>query len=408
VGAMSYEEGMKKVMSRILRLVHKHYKEDRQAKIIGEDNEIEIITFNASDLTGDEDIEIVQGSSLPEMKAAQEERLMLLWDKGVFIKKDGAPDTDTFMRLMNMGDATEAYDQKHLDDNRSKMENKFFEGLGDDQKAAQTYMHYIQQKQKADQINQAIQQHPDAQNMQPDHVQQIMEPVPQPPKGAPIVRDFQDHDVHLFNHNSFRKCNEYDELPPELQKLVDDHVAEHEQMAQSQQPMPKELPSESVAFKDLPMAGKIQMAAQMGITLKEDDFQDVNSQQDNQLKQQELQLKSQGQQSDAQIAQAKIQAELQKQQMTNQTAQMNAQVGAATQQSQQQHEQEMARMNAGRQLGSDLIKAEQSHAHNMEHSLVTSVAGHVQGKETSQISHTQQLERDKLSNKNKPQGSGKK
>ena len=157
-------------------------------------------------------------------------------------------------------------------------------------------------------------------------------------------------------------------------------------MLQSQQPMPVEQPSESVAFKDLPMTGKIQFAAKLGITLKPEDFQDANSQQDNQLKQQELQLKAHGQQTDAQLQVAKIEADKQK-------------TGA-----QMQHTQEMSQNNNAHSLLSAAVLAEQSHNHNMQHSLVTSAVGHEQGKETSQMSHGQQMQRDKQNNKVKQVG----
>jgi hypothetical protein len=345
VGAMAYEEGMKKVMSRILRLVHKHYKEDRQAKIIGEDNEIEIITFNASDLTGDEDIQIVQGSSLPESKAAQEERLILLWEKGVFLRKDGTPDTDTFLRQMNMGDASQFYEQKHLDENKSKMENKFFEDLPDDPKAAQVYMQYVQQKQHAEALNAELQSQGQQQGVD---VNPHLEPVPPAPKGVPVVRDFQDHEVHIFNHNSFRKCNEYDELPPEIQALVDAHVAEH--MKMMQQPVD-------------PNAQALQ--------------------QENELKQQQLQLQQSKQEQDAQLAQAKLEADKQKT-----TVQL-------------EHTKVIAANNNAHNFMSAAALAELGHAHNLEHSTHTSQLSHEQGKETSQMSHGQQMERDKQNNKNK-------
>ncbi|PEF60926.1 hypothetical protein CON35_28125, partial [Bacillus cereus] len=56
---------------------------------------------------------------------------------------------------------------------------------------------------------------------------------PQFPIPTPQVRDFYDHEVHvymLYMHNAFRKSSVYDELPPEVQQLVDDHVRQHMDM----------------------------------------------------------------------------------------------------------------------------------------------------------------------------------
>jgi hypothetical protein len=46
------------------------------------------------------------------------------------------------------------------------------------------------------------------------------------------VRDFQDHDTHIYHHNLFRKSSDYDKLPPEIQQLLDDHVNQHMQALQ--------------------------------------------------------------------------------------------------------------------------------------------------------------------------------
>lgn len=347
VGAQNYEQGMKKVMQRILRLIKKHYTEERQGRILGEDNEIEIISFNGSDLTGDEDVTVVEGSSLPEMKAAQQDRIMTIWKMGGIVKKDGTPDADRFLRLMDMGDANAMYDQNQLDENKAKMENEFFENMGDDPKAFKAYAQWMQQKQHAEAINAELQKQGQEQGVD---VSAHMEPIPPTPKGVPVVRDFHDHEVHIYNHNTFRKSSEYDELPDELQKMVDAHVKEHEDMM-SQSPQNQAANAQAQAL-----------------------------QQENDLKQQDLQLKAQGQQTDAQLQAAKIQAEKERSQSQVGAAQLKAQADLAKQAMQHQHEANMAHLTAGHQLGNAAILAEQSHGHNMQ---------------SSQISHGQQLERDK-------------
>lgn len=44
---------------------------------------------------------------------------------------------------------------------------------------------------------------------------------------VPIVRDFEDHAVHVAEHDKMRKSNEYEELPPQAQQLIDLHIEEH-------------------------------------------------------------------------------------------------------------------------------------------------------------------------------------
>lgn len=216
VAAQEYERGMKKVMQRILRLIKAHYTEERQGRLLGEDNEIEIISFNGSDLTGFEDINVVQGSSLPEMKAAQQERIMLMWNSGAIVKRDGTPDSVKLLRLMGMGDSTELFEQHALDENNAKMENKQFEDMAEDQQMIGAVTQYIADYQKFMQV---------AQQAPPEMAAQL--PTPPLPQGIPDIWDSDDDEVHIFIHNTFRKTSRYRSLPPEIRMMVDMHYQKH-------------------------------------------------------------------------------------------------------------------------------------------------------------------------------------
>ena len=161
----------------------------------------------------------MQGSSLPEMKSAQQDRIMTLWDKGAIVKKDGSPDPQALLKLMGMGDSNELFEMQQLDENKAKMENKQFEQLAQNPEALQLLQQYTMQEQQFEQQAQAMQ----AQGVDP--MQAGMPP--QLPLSTPQVRDFYDHEVHVYMHNAFRKSSVYEELPPEVQQLVDDHVRQH-------------------------------------------------------------------------------------------------------------------------------------------------------------------------------------
>lgn len=232
VSAQNYENGMKKVIQRMLKLLKNHYTEERQGRILGEDNEVELVAFRGSDLTGHEDIKIVQGSSLPEMKAAQQERIMLMWNSGAIVKKDGTPDPNTLLRMMGMGDSTELFEQHELDENKAKLENRKFGELANDQQFMQAMQQYQQELPQYE----AFVQEQQALGHTPEAIQSVgITPPKIPPIPGVIVRDFQDHEIHIYNHNVFRKSSQYDDLPPEAQAAVDAHVAEHEQMLMAPQ-----------------------------------------------------------------------------------------------------------------------------------------------------------------------------
>lgn len=276
VAAQNYEQGMKKVMSRILRLMKKHYSEERQGKIIGEDNEIELISFNASDLTGNEDIKVVEGSSLPEMKAAQQERVMLMWDKGAIVKKDGTPDPTTLLRLMGMGDSTELFEQHELDENNAKMEDKTFEDMLQNPQAMQMVQQYEQEYQMTMATLQEMM-------IPPQEWEQYLPPFPE---GIPDIWDSDDDEVHIYIHNTFRKTSRYREMPPELRKIVDMHYQKHVDRLQA--PMMQQMAQEQEM-----VSGEQQTQSQEA---------DKNRQHQTMMKQADLQAKVQSEQLKGTIA----------------------------------------------------------------------------------------------------------
>ncbi|WP_253944765.1 hypothetical protein [Paenibacillus sp. NEAU-GSW1] len=232
VTAQGYERGMKKVLNRVLRLMKMHYTEERQAKILGPDNEIELVSFRGSDLSGEEDINIVSGSSLPEMRSAQEDRIMTLWNAGAIVNDSGQPDSNKLLKLMGMGDSKHLYEMDMLDENKAKMENKQFKDMGENQQLYVAAQRINGQREQIMQTNQQIQMEAQNGGIHPNAVGAMMQQVPPPPEFIPFVRDFQNHEIHVFNHNLFRKSSEYERLPFEVQQMVDSHIADHERILQ--------------------------------------------------------------------------------------------------------------------------------------------------------------------------------
>lgn len=227
VTAQTYERGMKRALKRVLQLMKAHYTEERQAKILGPDNEIELISFRGSDLSGDEDIDIVQGSSLPEMRSAQEDRIMTLWNSNAIVNEQGMPDADKLLKLMGMGDSKHLYEMDQLDENKAKMESRQYRDMGEQPQLFKMAQMYMAQKAQIEQQNQAMQQAIQAEGLPPEAAPRPVA-TPPPPPSVPHVRDFQNHAIHVYHHNLFRKSTDYEELPPELQALVDAHIAEHQ------------------------------------------------------------------------------------------------------------------------------------------------------------------------------------
>ncbi|NJJ38547.1 hypothetical protein [Paenibacillus apii] len=285
VTSQNYERGMKKLLKRVLRLMKKHYTEERLGRILGPDNEIELISFTGSDLSGEEDINVVQGSSLPELKSAQQDRIMTLWQAGAILNKDGTPDATTFLKMMGIGDSTELFEQQKLDEDKAKMENKLFAQMAESPEV----FALVDQYQQDQAHYEGILQQAAANGIDPAAI-----PAPPPLQipGAPIVRDFYDHDVHVYNHNLFRKSSEYEQLPPQIQLIVDQHVQEHIDAIQAPIIAQQQAEAESAA----------QQQAEQGQQAEADrQFQRESKQQDHTMKMQQEAMKGQMAMQQAQV-----------------------------------------------------------------------------------------------------------
>jgi len=218
LAAHSYEEGIKKWGEKVLRLVKKHFPEEQMLRIVGENGEIEALTFSGADLSGNEVVDVVPGSSLPEVRAVKEAKIFQMWGAGMFVDpRTGRPDVRKVARMLGQSVASDYFDDVELDENKAKMEQREWEQLFSDPETANMIIEYRQNLQH---YQQAIEQ------MQ---IPGVIPPPPQPPVKLPVVRDFYDHETHLAVHNRFRKGSFYDNLPPELQAIIDEHCAEHEQ-----------------------------------------------------------------------------------------------------------------------------------------------------------------------------------
>lgn len=231
----SYEDGIKKWGQRVLELVSLYFPEEQQLSIVGDNGEVEAFTFIGEDLTGGEIVDVVPGSSMPTLKAVQDEKIMAMWSAGMFVDPStGMPDSRKVMTMLGEPIANEYFDDREQDRNRALMEQLKWEDAFSEENwpAMQQYLIAKQAADQEAQVFQDMSMQATAEGIDPAQLPQP-QPAPPPPFKLPIVRDFYDHQVHIEEHNRFRKGDEYDELPPEAQGLIDQHVAEHMQYLQA-------------------------------------------------------------------------------------------------------------------------------------------------------------------------------
>jgi len=158
-------------LSYLLKIVRFKYTEPRTVQLLGKNKRMEALEFIGSDLTSTdvrfEDMSLTQLSS-----AARKQYLMELVELGVL---NPQMDKDLIMRMLELGITDELYDGLEIDVQQALNENASW--------AKQDF--------------------------------------------SPITRDFYNHEVHVAQHNKFRKGEEYMAMDPEMQSGIDAHIQEH-------------------------------------------------------------------------------------------------------------------------------------------------------------------------------------
>ena len=209
-----------------VRLNKQFAKGPRLLRYVGENNEVELIDWQASDLTSD-DIII---DNMDELSQTPGQRMQII--KELLQYKLFSNDVDPKIRnkvieMMQLGNWESADDIEDLHINKAKRENKgIIEGK------------------------------------------------------MPVFKDYDMHELHLQEHNRLRLDVTYEEFEqnnPELARIFDEHCVQHKQAVEQQtaiiaeQMSQKKPPTQNIPYKDLPASGKIQMLEQAGIEVTPED-----------------------------------------------------------------------------------------------------------------------------------------
>lgn len=155
----------------LLKMVKHKYTEPRTIKIVGKDNQLETLDFMGSDLTS-YDVRIQESSMLQESRVAKEERIFGLVDKGIL---NVERDRELILKMLELGTTDLIYNEYAVDINKA---------------------HTEEYKWKKGDIN-------------------------------TITEDFFNHELHILEHNKFRKTGEYEELDDSIKQYIAQHIQEH-------------------------------------------------------------------------------------------------------------------------------------------------------------------------------------
>lgn len=198
----SLEEGIEKVAHMTLSYVQEYWDEERMIKVTGPDGSFDAMAFKGSDLRGNLDIKMEAGSSMPTSKAAKQALIMDLMKMGFIDPQKG-------LEVMDMGGINKIYEQVQTDQRQVQREN-----LKMSKVTAELLQQFEMQQQEA---------------MQAQMVSQPLDPSV-PPPAMPLmvpVNTWDNHKIHIEQHNNYRKGQAFENLAPEVKALFESHVMQH-------------------------------------------------------------------------------------------------------------------------------------------------------------------------------------
>jgi hypothetical protein len=202
----SIEEGLSLVAKLALSLVSEYWTTERTVKIVGSDSSFSAELFKGSDIARGTDIRIESGSALPTSKAAKQALVMDMMKMGMIPPEDG-------LKLLDITNIKGYSDNKGTrpDELRAQRENIQFKNLTD----MEVMVHYQKWQQGADSGQ------PEMTNPETG--------MPLSPPAIIAVNKWDNHAVHIQEHDNFRKSPAYDMLSPTQKAEFNKHINIHEQ-----------------------------------------------------------------------------------------------------------------------------------------------------------------------------------
>lgn len=223
----SVEAAIQKIGIQSLSLVHEFWTEDRVVRATSKNSYFEARVFKGSDLNPFMDFRVESESVAPRSKAAKQAFITELL-------KTGALPLDKAMRYLQMNETNKLYEELMVDSRHAQREN-YMMSKGTALYKQSTEMDPADPMGQQRLPRQAIQKDENGKEIV-QHGQPLMQPV--------TINDFDNHPIHVMEHENYMKSQEYELLSPEIQQIFLDHLTEHkqeimqEQLAQQQLGLP--------------------------------------------------------------------------------------------------------------------------------------------------------------------------
>jgi hypothetical protein len=213
----SLEAAVQETGIQVLTNVYDFWPTERIVNMTSKNQFMETRQFKKTDLKPVMDFRVEPGSMAPRSQAAKQAFIIELM-------KMGAIEPMKALRYLQMNETNKLYDEMMLDARQAQRENVFM---------AQGQPLYKIDPQGQPQVDPQM-----GIPMGPAYKQDVHrdpmtgEPQVDPTTGQPVtyqvtINPFDDHDIHVKEHQSFQKTQEFEMLDPQIQQIIQDHVDEH-------------------------------------------------------------------------------------------------------------------------------------------------------------------------------------
>lgn len=204
------EYGFSYVARHTLLLFVEFVDTERLIKITGKNDTFSTELLSGANIKRGTDIRIEPGSSLPESKAARQAYIMDLMVNGFVDPQEG-------LDILQIGSMRKLIDNLKNDKRQAQRENIKFKRLTEE------VISQYEQEWASGLADMGMGADPMS--------GQIMDPTGQPMQPPLIipVNDWDNHEVHIEEHNRFRCSQEFEKLSPTIKEAIQSHVRMHQE-----------------------------------------------------------------------------------------------------------------------------------------------------------------------------------
>jgi len=213
----SIEDAVQTIGRQSLALAHQWWTEERIVQVVSRNNTYEAKRFKASDLQANLDFRIEADSMAPRSRAAKQAFITELMKMGVIPPEKG-------MRYLQMNETNRLYEELRIDERHAQRENAYM-AMG---------VPLFKETDQTDEMGQPL---PLTEPETNEEGMPLVDEMGQPVTRLITINEFDNHPVHIYEHENFMKSQEYEMLPYKNKKIFLDHLEEHKMELAAEQQM---------------------------------------------------------------------------------------------------------------------------------------------------------------------------